>query len=61
MTARNASPLNDGASAVVLVGAGAAEELSPELRLRELRHGLLGVCVGSGQGVALVLENPRAA
>jgi hypothetical protein len=23
-------------------------------------HGVLGVCVGSGQGVALVLENPSA-
>ena len=35
--------------------------LSTELRLREARYGVLGVCVGSGQGVALVLENPRAA
>ena len=35
--------------------------LATELRLRELRYGILGVCVGSGQGVALVLENPRAA
>jgi acetyl-CoA acetyltransferase family protein len=35
--------------------------LATELRLRELRYGVLGVCVGSGQGVALVLENPRAA
>jgi acetyl-CoA acetyltransferase family protein len=34
--------------------------LSTELRLRELRYGVLGVCVGSGQGVALVLENPAA-
>src|SRR6266702_8189915 len=34
--------------------------LATELRLRELRYGVLGVCVGSGQGVALVLENPRA-
>jgi acetyl-CoA acetyltransferase len=33
--------------------------LATELRLRE---GVLGVCVvGSGQGVALVLENPRMA
>ena len=32
--------------------------LATELRLRELRYGVLGVCVGSGQGVALVLENP---
>jgi acetyl-CoA acetyltransferase family protein len=35
--------------------------LATELRLRELRYGVLGVCVGSGQGVALVLENPKAA
>jgi acetyl-CoA acetyltransferase family protein len=34
--------------------------LATELRLRELRYGALGVCVGSGQGVALVLENTRA-
>jgi acetyl-CoA acetyltransferase family protein len=32
--------------------------LATELRLREARYGVLGVCVGSGQGVALVLENP---
>ena len=32
--------------------------LATELRLRGLRYGVLGVCVGSGQGVALVLENP---
>jgi acetyl-CoA acetyltransferase family protein len=34
--------------------------LSTEQRLRGLRYGVLGVCVGSGQGVALVLENPTA-
>jgi acetyl-CoA acetyltransferase family protein len=34
--------------------------LATELHLRHLRYGVLGVCVGSGQGVALVLENPRA-
>jgi acetyl-CoA acetyltransferase family protein len=31
--------------------------LATELHLRHLRYGVLGVCVGSGQGVALVLEN----
>jgi acetyl-CoA acetyltransferase family protein len=31
--------------------------LATELSLRHLRYGVLGVCVGSGQGVALVLEN----
>ena len=32
--------------------------LATELRMRNVRYGVLGVCVGSGQGVALVLENP---
>jgi acetyl-CoA acetyltransferase len=35
--------------------------LATELRLRKVRYGMLGVCVGSGQGVALVLENTEAA
>jgi acetyl-CoA acetyltransferase family protein len=35
--------------------------LATELRLRKARYGILGVCVGSGQGVAMVLENPDAA
>jgi acetyl-CoA acetyltransferase family protein len=35
--------------------------LATELRLRKARYGVLGVCVGSGQGVALVLENPQVA
>jgi acetyl-CoA acetyltransferase family protein len=35
--------------------------LATELRVREARYGVLGVCVGSGQGVAMVLENPQAA
>ena len=34
--------------------------LATELRLRQARYGVLGVCVGSGQGVALVLENGEA-
>jgi acetyl-CoA acetyltransferase family protein len=34
--------------------------LATELRERGARYGVLGVCVGSGQGVALVLENPQA-
>jgi acetyl-CoA acetyltransferase family protein len=34
--------------------------LATELRHRQVRYGVLGVCVGSGQGVALVLENPQA-
>src|SRR3954452_5731938 len=35
--------------------------LATELRERGARYGVLGVCVGSGQGVAMVLENPDAA
>jgi len=31
-----------------------------ELRERNTRYGVIGVCIGSGQGVAVVLENPRA-
>jgi acetyl-CoA acetyltransferase family protein len=34
--------------------------LATELQVRQVRYGVLGVCVGSGQGVALVLENPDA-
>jgi 3-oxo-5,6-didehydrosuberyl-CoA/3-oxoadipyl-CoA thiolase len=34
--------------------------LATELRERGARYGALGVCIGSGQGVALVLENPQA-
>jgi acetyl-CoA acetyltransferase len=34
--------------------------LSTELRRRGLRYGAIGVCIGSGQGVALIIENPHA-
>jgi acetyl-CoA acetyltransferase family protein len=34
--------------------------LTTELKERGARYGVLGVCVGSGQGVALVVENPSA-
>ncbi len=34
--------------------------LAIELSLRGERYGVAGVCVGSGQGVAVVLENPEA-
>jgi acetyl-CoA acetyltransferase family protein len=33
--------------------------LATELQLRGARYGVAGVCVGSGQGVAIVLENQR--
>src|SRR4051795_336915 len=35
--------------------------LATELRERHLRYGAIGVCIGSGQGVAMILENPLAA
>jgi hypothetical protein len=31
-----------------------------ELRERNARCGAVGVCIGSGQAVAVVLENPQA-
>lgn len=34
--------------------------LATELRERNARYGAIGVCVGSGQAVAVVLENPYA-
>ena len=34
--------------------------LAIELRERHARYGVIGVCIGSGQGVAIVLENPNA-
>jgi len=34
--------------------------LATELRERNVRYGVAGVCIGSGQGAAVVLENPRA-
>lgn len=37
-----------------------ALSLATELRERGVRYGVAGVCVGSGQSVAIVLENPEA-
>lgn len=34
--------------------------LATELQERNARYGILGVCIGSGQGIALVIENPHA-
>ncbi|MEN4479766.1 thiolase family protein [Mycolicibacterium cosmeticum] len=34
--------------------------LSLELRRRGARYGVVGVCIGSGQAIAVVLENPSA-
>lgn len=46
-------PFGDSGTRVVLT-------LAHELRERGERYGCLGICVGSGQGVAIVLENPAA-
>jgi acetyl-CoA acetyltransferase len=42
---------------------GARYALTPatELRERHLRYGAIAVCIGSGQGVAMILENPAVA
>jgi acetyl-CoA acetyltransferase family protein len=42
-------PFGDSGTRLVL-------SLSTELRERDARYGVIGVCVGSGQGVALVIE-----
>ena len=34
--------------------------VATELRERNARYGVIGVRIGSGQGIALVLENPQA-
>jgi acetyl-CoA acetyltransferase family protein len=34
--------------------------LATELHERNARYGVTGVCIGSGQGIALVVENPQA-
>ena len=34
--------------------------LATELRERNARYWVTGVCIGSGQGIALVIENPQA-
>jgi acetyl-CoA acetyltransferase len=42
-------------------GARIVATLVCEMRQHGARHGLATMCVGAGQGVALVLENPAAA
>ncbi len=42
-------------------GARLVTTLSWELRRREARYGIAALCVGVGQGVATVIENPDAA
>lgn len=46
---RSGHPFGDSGTRNVLT-------LATELREREARYGAIGICVGSGQGVALVIE-----
>ena len=48
MIAGNSSPLTDGVSAIVIASGETAAELA-----------VAGVCIGSGQGIALVIGNPQ--
>jgi acetyl-CoA acetyltransferase family protein len=34
--------------------------LAKEMRRRGVRYGLAGACIGGGQGIAVILENPEA-
>jgi acetyl-CoA C-acetyltransferase len=34
--------------------------LAREMKLRGLRYGISSACVGGGQGMALLIENPEA-
>jgi acetyl-CoA C-acetyltransferase len=34
--------------------------LAYEMRRRKVRYGVASLCIGGGQGIALVLENPKA-
>jgi acetyl-CoA acetyltransferase family protein len=56
--------LNGGAVAIGhpfgATGARYVLTLATELRERNARYGAVGVCIGSGQAVAVVLENPNA-
>ncbi|HEU4974952.1 MAG TPA: thiolase family protein [Baekduia sp.] len=42
-------------------GARILTTLAWEMRRRGVRHGLATMCIGVGQGIAMVLENPEAA
>ncbi|HEY8529413.1 MAG TPA: acetyl-CoA C-acyltransferase, partial [Paenibacillaceae bacterium] len=41
-------------------GARVAYTLAVELKKRGLRYGLATLCIGGGQGIAVILENPEA-
>ena len=60
---RNRLNVNGGAIAIghplAATGIRLAVTLSRELRRAGLRHGIASACIGGGQGIALLLENPR--
>lgn len=60
---RNKMNVNGGAIAIghplAATGIRLAVTLSRELRRSNLRYGIASACIGGGQGIALLLENPR--
>ena len=60
---RNKLNVNGGAIAIghplAATGVRLVLTLSRELRRSELRYGIASACIGGGQGIALLLENPN--
>jgi acetyl-CoA C-acetyltransferase len=60
---RNKLNVNGGAIAIghplAATGVRLAVTLARELRRSDLRYGIASACIGGGQGIALLLENPR--
>jgi acetyl-CoA C-acetyltransferase len=61
--ARNKLNVNGGAIAIghplAATGIRLALTLSRELRRSKLRYGVASACIGGGQGIALLIENPN--
>jgi acetyl-CoA C-acetyltransferase len=57
--------VNGGAIAIghplAASGVRLATTLSRELRRSNLRYGIASACIGGGQGIALLIENPKFA
>jgi len=60
---RNKLNVNGGAIAIghplAATGVRLALTLSRELRRSKLRYGIASACIGGGQGIALLIENPN--
>ncbi len=60
---RNKLNVNGGAIAIghplAATGIRLALTLSRELRRSKLRYGIASACIGGGQGIAVLLENPN--